>query len=212
MCTTSIHPDVTWDSNQHLANLGSYATDLLTQSLTESPYMNADFYSHRWELLHQNVLQIFGARQEIDFRPNSFSPGSGLSWDHLGSFACVVMVTPASNGVEYGRWLTIAKSPLCWRRPSHLSDQSREKGFFIGAASKCAHFWDVCDWFRFISTTIFKQKCNVTPAWCVVCTIGEKCANIPRDLCDDSDGIWAVPGYIHSDCAFQSPNSMSLLK
>ena len=47
MCTTSIHPDVTLDSNQRLANLGSYATDLLTQSLTESPYMNADFYSHR---------------------------------------------------------------------------------------------------------------------------------------------------------------------
>ena len=42
MCTTSIHPDVTLDRNQHLANLGSYATHLLTQSLTESPGMNVD--------------------------------------------------------------------------------------------------------------------------------------------------------------------------
>ena len=60
MCTTSIHPDVTLDSNQRLANLGSYATYLLTQSLTESPYMNVHFYSYGGDLLHQNMLRIIG--------------------------------------------------------------------------------------------------------------------------------------------------------
>ena len=69
MCTTSIHPDVTLDSNQRLANLGSYATDLLTQSFTESPYMNVDFYSHGRELLHQNCCGI------LAFSARLFLPG-----------------------------------------------------------------------------------------------------------------------------------------
>ena len=195
-------------SKSTLANLGSYASDLLTQSLTESPYMNVDFYSHR-ELLHQNVLRIFGTRQQIYFRSRN-EVGTKffflrLVWVDIILLArqsiglkCAVMVTPKSNGVQYGHWLTIAKSLLCWGIWSPI--RVVRKASLLAQPQSVPNFWDVCDWFRFIISTIFKQKCNVTPAWCVACTIHEICAN-KWDLCDDSDGIWAFPGYTHSDWA-----------
>ena len=75
-------------SKSTFANLDSYASDLLTQSLTESPNMNVDFYPHTTQsgLLHQNVLQIFGKR-EIDFRSRDrffftvWSESTSLCWE-----------------------------------------------------------------------------------------------------------------------------------
>ena len=184
--------------------------DAIAHCDSESPYMNVDFYTHGGELLHQNVLRIFG------IFGMSFSPGSGSSWDHLGGEAIyglkyVVMVRPKSNGVQYGVDGWQSRKVLFVSFDGHLIFLIRvvRKGSLLAQPQSVLNFWDVCDWFRFIIPAIFKQRCNVIPAWCVVCTIREICANI-WDLCDDSDGIWAFPGYIHSDWALHSPNSMSL--
>ena len=168
------------------------------------------FLFPRTRAIASKLLRVFG------IFGTSFSPGSGSSWDHLGGetiygLKYVVMARPKSNGVQYGVDGWQSRKVLFVSFDGHLIFLIRvvRKGSLLAQPQSVLNFWDVCDWFRFIIPAIFKQRCNVIPAWCVVCTIREICANI-WDLCDDSDGIWAFPGYIHSDWALHSPNSMSL--
>ena len=69
-----------------------------------------------------------------------------------------------------------------------ISNQSREKGFFLLAQPQSVlHFWDVCDWFRFIISLHFSERCKVTRSWGYgVKTVNEICANT-QDLCERSD-------------------------
>lgn len=110
------------------------------------------------------------------------------------------------NGVQYGRrwsimvdycrqlqWFTMdgvgrQSRKVLFVGQLKISDQSREKGFFLLAQPQSVlHFWDVCDWFRFIISLHFSERCKVTPPWGYgVCSVNEICANT-QDLCERSD-------------------------
>ena len=83
-------------------------------------------------------------------------------------------------------WSTIEKSSLCWPTQD-LWSESWERFFLLAQPQSVLHFWDVCDWFRFIISLHFSERCKVTPPWGYgVCSVNEICANT-QDLCERSD-------------------------
>lgn len=83
-------------------------------------------------------------------------------------------------------WSTIEKSSLCLPTQD-LKSESWERFFLLAQPQSVLHFWDVCDWFRFIISLHFSERCKVTRSWGYgVCTVNEICANT-QDLCERSD-------------------------
>ena len=145
--------------------------------------MNVDFYPHTTQsgLLHQNVLQIFGKR-EIDFRSRDrffftvWSESTSLCWE--GNLWSQVR----RNGDTEEQWCSVwtlllvdnrEKSSLLplWCPISSLWSESWERVLYWRSLKVCSTFEMFAIGSDLSSRRWFSQKCSVTPARCVVCTI-----------------------------------------
>ena len=205
ICTTFIPPDVTpiIPSTVQKIQFGFlcwWFADVIT--ILSHRYMNVYFYPAR-ELLQTccGFLPWVGTRFNISGELTS-------SWRRAGNMYVSSVAEWIARGAMVfnmdgvGRlWLTIVAncndSP--WmelvdnREKFSLLANSRSlirvvrKVFLLAQPQSVLHFWDVCDWFRFIISLHFSERCKVTPPWGYgVCSVNEICANT-QDLCERSD-------------------------
>ena len=213
ICTTFIPPDVTpiIPSTVQKIQFGFlcwWFADVIT--ILSHRYMNVYFYPAR-ELLQTccGFLSCLGTRFNIRWELTS-------SWRRAGNMYVLSvaewLARDAMDGVgrltltivvfDYG-WRLSTMVDFCndspWmelvdnREKFSLFSNSRSpirvvrKVFLLAQPQSVLHFWDVCDWFRFIISLHFSERCKVTRSWGYgVCTVNEICANT-QDLCERSD-------------------------
>ena len=166
------------------------AACLLTQSPTESLCMN--FYS-RTPITSTYLANFLHETKDLEFevRWRTHNPFPRLRWVDIilvaiySRLKCAVMVRPKSNGWQSRKVLFVGKSQI-W------SESSERVLYWLLRCLRLVQIYDL---------KIFSQKCNVTPAWYVICTIHEICANckLARFMWSISSWIWALAGYKHSD-------------
>ena len=171
-------------------------------------YMNVYFYPAR-ELLQTccGFLSCLGTRFNIRWeltsswrRAGNMYVSSVAEWlardamDGVGRLTLTIVVfdygwhlSTMVAMIHHGwSWSTIEKSSLCLPTQD-LKSESWERFFLLAQPQSVLHFWDVCDWFRFIISLHFSERCKVTRSWGYgVCTVNEICANT-QDLCERSD-------------------------